>query len=491
IAHDFNNLLQVIAGNLQLLQVDVAAHKGAQRRVASALAGVNRGAKLASQLLAFARRQPLAPKVVNIRRHLLGIEDMLRRSLGESIEIETVLPDDLWNTFADLSQIENAVLNLAINARDAMGGVGKLTIELANARLDAGYVAQHPDLKPGPYVMLAVSDTGSGMPAEVIERAFEPFFSTKPEGKGTGLGLSMVYGFAKQSGGHVMIYSELGLGTTVKLYLPRSTAPEEALQAPDTTAAEGGTETILVAEDDEQVRKTVVDTLEALGYRVLRAPDAATALAIIESGVHVDLLFTDVVMPGSLRSPELARRATELLPDLAVLFTSGYTQNAIVHGGRLDPGVELLSKPYRQEDLARKLRQVLGRKERGARADPLEQPPQRSGRFMLLVDDDQETRQITAELLAIAGHEVLQAGTVAGALALLAEQPGIEVLVTDLSLPDGSGEALVARVREQRPTLAVVFASGKRPDALPANSVSVLKPFGTEELERALAQLFG
>ncbi len=360
VAHDFNNLLQVISGNLQLLAREVAGQGRSERYVGNALAGVRRGAKLASHLLAFARRQPLEPKVVNIGRFVLGMEEMLRRTIGESIEIETVISGGLWNSFVDPAQVENALLNLVINARDAMEGVGRLTIEAGNALLDEDYVRQQPELASGQYVMLAVTDTGSGMAPEVLARVFEPFFSTKPEGKGTGLGLSMVYGFVKQSGGHVKLYSEPGHGTTVKLYLPRTTGSEDLALGGDAPESEpGGTETILVAEDDEGVRSTVVEMLLQLGYQVLQARDAASALTVIESGAPIDLLFTDVVMPGSLRSPELARKARERLPNIAVLFTSGYTQNAIVHGGRLDAGVELLGKPYTQDALARKIRQVL------------------------------------------------------------------------------------------------------------------------------------
>ncbi|RZJ25202.1 MAG: hybrid sensor histidine kinase/response regulator, partial [Haliea sp.] len=359
VAHDFNNLLQVVAGNLHLLSKAVAGNERAERQVANALAGVGRGAKLSSQLLAFARRQPLEPKVINLGKLVHGMEDMLQRSLGEEIEMETVASGGLWNTCIDPAQVENAILNLAINARDAMDGNGRLTLEVGNALLDETYGMSHADVKPGQYVVLAVSDTGKGMPEEVMAQAFEPFFSTKPEGKGTGLGLSMVYGFVKQSGGHVKLYSEPGHGTTVKLYLPRTLQKADALPAVDFEPVTGGTETILVAEDDDAVRATVIDILGDLGYRILKANDAASALAIIESGVPIDLLFTDVVMPGTLRSPELARRARELLPDIAVLFTSGYTENAIVHGGRLDAGVDLIGKPYTQDALARKIRYVL------------------------------------------------------------------------------------------------------------------------------------
>ena len=364
VAHDFNNLLQVVSGNLQLLAKDVAGNARAERRVTNALAGASRGAKLASQLLAFGRRQPLEPRAVNVGRLVAGMDDMLRRSLGDGVEVETVVAGGLWTAFADPAQLENALLNLAINARDAMDGQGRLTLEAGNAFLDDAYVQAHADVSPGQYVLVAVTDTGSGMTPEVLAQVFEPFFSTKPEGKGTGLGLSMVYGFVKQSGGHAKIYSEPGQGTTVKLYLPRTRLAEEVVSSAEAAPLVGGSETILVAEDDEEVRATVVETLGELGYRVLKAKDAESALAVIESGAAVDLLFTDVVMPGPLKSSEMARRAQARRPGLAVLFTSGYTQNAIVHGGRLDPGVELLSKPYDREALARKVRHVLAARSR-------------------------------------------------------------------------------------------------------------------------------
>jgi CheY-like chemotaxis protein len=296
---------------------------------------------------------------VNLGRFLHGMDDMLRRAIGAEIELETVVSGGLWNTLVDPGQIENAILNLAINARDAMDGRGRLTIEAGNVALDEDYARANAEVTPGQYVMVAVTDTGSGMTREVIARAFDPFFTTKPEGKGTGLGLSMVYGLVKQSNGHVKIYSEISQGTTVKLYLPRALQGEEELPDDTTAPVRGGTETVLVVEDDLEVRETTVALLADLGYRVLKAADAASGLAVIESGVTVDLLFTDVVMPGEMRSADLARRAQELIPGLPVLYTSGYTENAIVHGGRLDPGVELLAKPYTREALARKVRQLL------------------------------------------------------------------------------------------------------------------------------------
>ncbi|MFN3388790.1 MAG: PAS domain-containing protein [Allosphingosinicella sp.] len=360
VAHDFNNLLQVVSGNLQLLSSDVAGNARAERRVANALAGVERGAKLASQLLAFGRRQALEPKVVNIGRFVLGMEDMLRRTIGEAIAIETLVPPDLWNCFVDPGQIENAILNLAINARDAMDGTGTLTIRASNervARTETSGMAEA--VEPGDYVLVCVADTGSGMTPEVMAQVFEPFFTTKPEGKGSGLGLPMVYGFVKQSGGHVKIDSAPGAGTRVRLFLPRVTAREDVLEPLRIGEAVGGSETILVAEDDADVRSTAVAMLGALGYRVLTADNGAAALDILQQGTAVDLLFTDVVMPGPVSSPELARRARQLRPGIGVLFTSGYADDAIVQGGRVEEGIELLAKPYTREALAARLRLLL------------------------------------------------------------------------------------------------------------------------------------
>jgi len=495
VAHDFNNLLQVIAGNLQLLGTDVVNNPRAQRRVDNAMEGVLRGAKLASQLLAFGRRQALDPKVVRIGRNVAAMDDMLRRALGEAIETETVVQAGLWNAFVDISQVENAVLNLCINARDAMNGVGKLTVEVGNAKLDDDYARAHPDVVPGQYVMIAVSDTGSGMSPDVIAQAFEPFFSTKPEGKGTGLGLSMVYGFAKQSGGHVKIYSELGFGTTVKMYLPRSFEDEDALEPVELREPTGGTETILVAEDDEGVRDTVVELLGELGYRVLKAPDATSAMAIVSSGIPIDLLFTDVVMPGPLRSPDLARKAREAIPNLAVLFTSGYTENAIVHGGRLDAGVELLGKPYTRSALASKIRHVLANRDQrtGAARDlaltqlqakPASRP--QAALKIVLVEDDESLRTTTMELLELLGYEVTGAASGEAALALPALALA-DVLMTDLELPGMSGEQCAAAARKLSPQLGVVFASGRSTHTTMERSTVLRKPYDVNALKAALA----
>ncbi|WP_029531959.1 hybrid sensor histidine kinase/response regulator [Rhizobium phaseoli] len=499
VAHDFNNLLQVISGNLQLLGKDVAENGRAKERIANALVAVERGSRLASQLLAFGRRQPLEPKVINIGRLVTGMDDMLRRALGEEIEVETIVSGGLWNTFADPVQIENALLNLAINSRDAMDGAGRLTIEVGNAFLDDSYSRTHPEVKAGQYVVLAVTDTGSGMTEEVKEQAFEPFFSTKPEGKGTGLGLSMVYGFVKQSGGHVKIYSQTGEGTTIKLYLPRSLRSEDRATAADTVPATGGTETILVAEDDEGVRATVIEMLSDLGYYVLKAKDAQSALTVIESGAHIDLLFTDVVMPGTLKSPELARLARARLPDIAVLYTSGYTEDSIVHGGRLDPGLELLSKPYTREDLARKIRHVLASRPQGGRgaadaarpnAKPSEphHPETAAKPKLLLVEDDAFIRMDTAEILHDLGYDVIEAESGEQGADIL-DHTLVDIIVVDLGLPGMSGSAFAARAREALPSVGLVFATGGSdlPDSNHlSGSVLLLKPFNSAALDRAV-----
>jgi PAS domain S-box-containing protein len=359
VAHDFNNVLQIIAGNLQLLQLLYSGNEKADKRLQSALQAVERGSKLSSQLLAFARRQPLQPVVVNMRGMMKNLEDLLRQALGATITLRINIAEGLWNTLVDPNQLENVILNLSINSRDAMDGSGTLLVELSNTRLDDAHVSAYPDLSAGEYVQLAISDNGSGMTPEVMEQAFEPFFTTKPAGEGTGLGLSMAYGFVKQSGGHIEMASEVGTGTTIKIYLPRSMEPEVVMSHSVEGELTGGNETILVVEDDLNVQATVVAMLSDLGYQVIHAGNGDSALTMIKSGIPIDLLFTDVVMPGRLRGPDLAKAAKEIIPGLAVLFTSGYTQNAMGHAGRLDPGTELLSKPYRREQLARKVRQLL------------------------------------------------------------------------------------------------------------------------------------
>jgi signal transduction histidine kinase len=368
IAHDFNNILHVILGNLDALRrlaatgPDRIARSDFEHFVASAVRGAERAATLTQRLLAFGRRQPLSPAPIDVNRLVAGMSDLLRRMLGEIISVETVLGGGLWRTIADANQLENALLNLAVNARDAMPTGGKLTIETANAYLDEMYAAAHQEVAAGQYVMVAVSDTGSGMTRDVMAKAFEPFFTTKLVGQGTGLGLSQVYGFVKQSGGHVKLYSEPGEGTSVKLYLPRLAADallhNESGTERHFTAATNNL-SILLVEDDPDVRASAIDMLRELGYRVFAAADGPSALRLLETHPEVALLLTDVGLPGGLNGRQLAEEARRLQPGLRVLFTTGYARNAIVHHGRLDPGVELITKPFSLSSLGAKLRQVL------------------------------------------------------------------------------------------------------------------------------------
>ena len=363
IAHDFSNLLQVIMGNLEVIRRTVPAEFGrVLKSVDVAMNSSRAGAALTQRLLAFARRKPLNPRPLNVNVLLGGLADLLNRSLGETIHVEIVAGAGLWRIEADASELESALLNLAVNARDAMPNGGKITLETANSYLDERYAVQHDGISPGQYVSISMTDTGAGMDAETISHAFEPFFTTKAVGKGTGLGLSQVYGFVKQSGGHVNIYSEIDVGTTVRIYLPRLHAQEQADE--ESTSAEAPRsamrEVVLVVEDDEAVRALSVDTLRELGYEVIQAHDGPSAIAALESHQRVDLLFTDVVLPGGMNGAQVASLATARAPGLKVLFTTGYSRNAIVHQGRLDSGVQLLTKPFTFEELARKVSEVLG-----------------------------------------------------------------------------------------------------------------------------------
>jgi PAS domain S-box-containing protein len=362
IAHDFNNLLTVICGNMETLQRRLVerSEDQLQRYVNSALLASSRAAVLTHQLLAFSRRQPLDPKPVSVNTLITGVSEMLRRTLRENILIETVLAAGVWTIFADTNQLENTLLNLAVNARDAMPDGGKLTIEAANVYLDDDY-ASAADVPAGQYVGIFVSDSGVGMPAEVVSKAFDPFFTTKDVGQGTGLGLSQVYGFVKQSGGHAKIYSEVGAGTAVKIYLPRLISPNEAAdnQPVNVPVPRGSGETILVVEDEHDVRRFAIDMLQELGYRVLDAPDGVTGLRVIDAHREIALLFTDVGLPGGMNGRHLADEALRRRPDLKILFTSGYARNAIVHHGRLDPGVQLIVKPFTFAGLATKVRNIL------------------------------------------------------------------------------------------------------------------------------------
>ncbi|HET9572232.1 MAG TPA: ATP-binding protein, partial [Methyloceanibacter sp.] len=376
IAHDFNNLLTIIIGNLDTMRRALADASNPgnveelraklAKPVESALKGANSAAQLTQRLLAFSRRQALAPAKVDLNRLVADMIEILRRSLGEDINIETVLGAGLWPTFVDPHQVENVLLNLALNAKAAMPKGGHLTIETANAYLDDAYTARFGDVEPGQYVLLCVTDTGTGIRTEILDRVFDPFFTTKPQSEGSGLGLAMVHGFVKQSGGHIRIYSEEGHGTTVKIYLPRSMGSEKvaavpAGKPPRPTPTPGARkdETILLVEDNDGVRDYAIEVLEQLGYCVLAASNANEALRLLSDGKHVDLLFTDVVLPGAMTGRVLADQAKDMRPGLRVLYTTGYTRNAIVHQGRLDPDVHLLNKPYTQQSLARKVRDLL------------------------------------------------------------------------------------------------------------------------------------
>jgi signal transduction histidine kinase/DNA-binding response OmpR family regulator len=494
VAHDFNNLLQIISANLDLAVTDARSDPRVAERLQNAISAVERGSRLTSQLLAFARRQALDPRAINLGRLLNGMTELLRRTLGERVEVEAIVAGGLWNTLVDPSQVENAILNLAINARDAMPDGGKLTIEIANAFLDETYAAQHVEVAAGQYVMLAVSDTGSGMSPEIVARVFDPFFTTKPEGKGTGLGLSQVYGFVKQSGGHVKIYSEPGHGTTVKIYLPRTRKAQEGLDPVPTTEAVGGHETVLVVEDDAGVRAAVVDILSDLGYAVLKAESAEQGLAVIASGAKIDLMFTDVVMPGPINTREFARRAQELRPGMKVLFTSGYTQNAIVHNGRLDEDASLLSKPYRKDELARKLRSLLD----GTPAAPPPAPVVQTGaggepatrRKVLVVEDEPLIRMTTVDMVQETGFDTAEAGDGAQALTVLRDDPAIAILLTDLGMPGMNGRQLMEEALRLRPDLKVIIASGYSTESaaggLPVGVQALTKPFDMNALRRAL-----
>ena len=499
IAHDFNNLLQVVSANLELAGNRLARAERPdawiQTRLDAARSGVIRGARLTQHLLAFARRQPLAPESVDPSRLLIGLEDMLRRTVGSPIELQLVTSGGLWPVRADPNQIENALLNLALNGRDAIGTSGTangcLTIEATNATLDATYAEQAGDVTAGAYVVFSVTDNGTGMSRDQIARATEPFYTTKPDGQGTGLGLSMVFGFAKQSGGHFKLYSEEGRGTTAKLYLPRSDTPADSALSPAGTDQRRGTgEIILLVEDDLTVRTSGAEVLRSLGYSVVEAPSAADALALIMQGLRPNVLFTDVVMPGRLNARSLAERAVSIVPGLPVLFTSGYTQNAIVHNGTLDAGITLISKPWRLDELARALRRALDEPRPASPtpasptpASPIPAPAVRAARTVLLVEDEPLIRMTTADTLTDLGYDVIQAADGAEALA---QTQAADLVLLDLGLPDMPGLVVAERMRAAHPGLRIVIASGQA--AATPGYRWLPKPYDAAALTSVLAQ---
>ena len=362
VAHDFNNMLAVIISGTNLIERRLAKGEDVKRLLDGISDAAYRAAELTRRLLAFSRQLPLAPKVIDANQMVKSISELLRQALGEATVLETVLAGGLWKTHADAGQLENAILNLAINARDAMPDGGRVTIETLNCHLDADYIGSYPDLTAGQYVMIAVSDEGTGMSPEIMERAIDPFFTTKSVGKGTGLGLSQVYGFVKQSKGHLKLYSESGHGTAVKIYLPRYYGTEQPVEAdpvirqPERRGMR--TEAILVVEDEDRIREVTTEALRELGYTVFFAASAKQALQILESSPEIALLFTDIVMP-EMNGRRLAEAALKLRPDLKVLYTTGYTRNAVLHNGVLDPGVNFLAKPFTVDQLGQKVRQVL------------------------------------------------------------------------------------------------------------------------------------
>jgi CheY-like chemotaxis protein len=452
-----------------------------ERAADNAMRGARRAESLTQRLLAFSRQQPLDPKPLEVGRLIAGMSDLLRRTLGEQIAIETVLGAGSWRAYADQNQLEVALINLAVNARDAMPGGGKLTIETANIHLDEVYAAAQAEVLPGQYVLLAVTDTGFGMSTEVRAKAFDPFFTTKDIGEGTGLGLSQVYGFVKQSRGHVKIYSEVGEGTTIKIYLPRHhgevLAEEDAIM--ETPVRGRRSECILVVDDDEDVRAYSTESLRELGYSVLGAPNARTALQTLNSHPEIAVIFTDIGLPGGMNGRQLAEEARKRNPSVKVLFTTGYARNAIVHDGRLDPGVELLTKPFTQAALGAKLRDIID-----ARSTPAR---------VLVVEDEALIQMLAREYLEECALKVDMASTAAEALNKLRLIPGgVDAMVIDMGLPDTTGDVLVRNVRAIHPSLPIVIASGKgvadvRETFKGMVSIAIVnKPYTADELKTAL-----
>jgi signal transduction histidine kinase len=485
VAHDFNNLLTIIVGSLETVrrQIKQTGFDAAniEHLVDSAMRGAQRAASLTQRLLAFSRQQPLDPKPIDVSRLVTGMSDLLHRTIGEQISIETVMSAGLWRTNIDANQLEMAIINLAVNARDAMPNGGKLTIETSNVSLDEGYTADQAEVVPGQYIMLAVTDNGVGMTPQTVAKAFEPFFTTKDIGHGTGLGLSQVYGFVKQSGGHVKIYSEVGQGTSVKIYLPRLYSNQSVQVAePLPRIAKGrGDETILAVEDDIDVRAHTCGILRELGYRVLEGSKGTGALEILQAHPEIDLLFTDVGLPGGMNGRQLANAARKLNRKLKVLFTTGYARNAIVHEGRLDPGVQLITKPFSYAALSGKVRDML---------DARAAPPR-----ILVVEDEDLIQMLLSSQLEDMGFEVEITGSAAAAKSKLVLLQGqVDAAIVDLGLPDATGDSLVRELRTLYPALPIVISSGYDKATLQGKfsghqSMEFLsKPFTAEQLEAAI-----
>lgn len=457
IAHDFNNLLTVVLGNLDSVQRQSALVNSAQvQAIENAMRGARRAAMLTERLLAFARQRPLEPRVLDVNDVVGGMSDLLQRTLGEQIRVRTVLDPQAWRIETDPTELEAAILNLAVNARDAMPDGGELVIETANVELDSAYAEANTDVQAGAYVLIAVTDTGTGMAADILKKVFEPFFTTKPDGHGTGLGLSQVYGFVKQTGGHVKLYSEPGVGTTAKIYFPRAAESDRASprlthqrKSDQIPVARPG-ETVLVVEDDEDVRAYTVGSLRELGYAVFEAVDAASALEIVEREAGIHLLFTDLGLPGKMDGRTLAERARAVRPSLQVLITTAYAGSVLIHEGRLDPGVELLSKPFTFVALACRIRELLDRS-----------AAHRAGSRILVVDDEVLIRMLVVEALELRGLHADEAGNYQDAVARVApgsEEPAAAII--DLGLPDRPGDDLVAEIRAVWPRMPIILATG-------------------------------
>jgi PAS domain S-box-containing protein len=456
VAHDFNNLLTVVLGNLEQVQRRVD-DPSILRILGNAVNGAHRAAVLTERLLAFSRKKPLEPRLLNANELVVAMSELLRRTLGEAIRVKTILAGELWLVESDQTELEASILNLVVNARDAMRSGGVVTIETANIHLDEKYAAAEQEVHAGPYVQIMVSDTGVGMPADVLRQVFEPFFTTKPDGRGTGLGLSQVYGFVKQSGGHIKLYSEPGYGTTAKIYLPKANVQERAAETVKASAQANviplavSQETILVVEDDEDVRSFTAGSLRNLGYVVLEASNGEAALQILGNEPSIRLLLTDLGLPGGLDGKALASRAQTIRQDLGVLITTAYAGSVLIHEGRLDPEVDLLSKPFTLSALAHRVRENLDRK-------PAKPP---TSKRVLIVDDEPLLRTAVASLLAADGYRLDEAASFAQAVEILQmlDTP-LDGAVIDLGLPDQPGEELVPIIRRMGRDIPVILMSG-------------------------------
>ncbi len=494
IAHDFNNLLTIVLGNLETVLRSTDRDKLETRSiqcVENAMRGAQRAATLTERLLAFARRKPLEPRPIDPNELLAGMSDLFRQTLGESIELHVIPGTDVWWIEADPTELETAIINLAVNARAAMPAGGRFVMETANVEIDAVYALRFPDLAPGAYVLFALTDTGCGMTADVLSKVFEPFFTTKGDGQGTGLGLSQVYGFVKQSGGHVTIYSELGLGTSIRIYLPRLSRvlqtpgvlpADSRLQTTQPSAGRSG-ETILVVEDDPDVRNYMVSCLQELGYHVLQASDGASGLETIKRVPSVRLLLTDLGLPGGIDGRILSEQARSRRPALKVLLATAYAAAALVHDGKLDPGIELLSKPFGFHDLAERIRRLL------------DQPRQQSPR-VLVVEDELLVRMLVTDVLMEAGCEVEEASNAKDALLKFdTTDAGFDVALIDLGLPDQPGDRLLAELRERQPEFPIVLTTGHADSNLfeqfsgDLRLKVVAKPFNQAAIRTALRAL--